>query len=179
MKKLDHLTIKNRQHTSESITDAVRMPVYFLCENIRSLFNVGAVFRTGDALRIAKLYLCGFTGTPPRPEIDKVALGAVESVPWEYVPSTGQAIQILKSQGVKILALEHTDSSIDFQSFSYQFPVGIVFGHEYYGIDEMTLSQCDAAVEIPMYGIKQSLNVATACGVIGYEVLRQLNDQGK
>ena len=154
-----------------------RNPIIMVCENIRSLYNVGSIFRTLDGIRAQKLYLCGYTGYPPRKEIDKVSLGAVDSVPWEYEKDTLKVIEQLKSDGVTVIALEHTDTSVDFQEFDYCFPLAVVLGNEYEGMTDEVVAACDCAVEIPMYGIKQSLNVATACGIIGYELMRRLSSR--
>ena len=174
MKKLSFEEInKTRCLSSEELKKVKRNPITAVCENIRSLYNVGSIFRTVDGIRGEKLYLCGFTGRPPRKEIDRVALGSVESVPWEYERDTIKVINYLKGNGLTIIAVEHTDSSVDFQRFKYTFPLAIVLGNEIKGISDEVLSHCDYSVEIPMYGFKQSLNVATACGVVAYEILRQ------
>jgi tRNA G18 (ribose-2'-O)-methylase SpoU len=150
-----------------------------IVENVRSLFNVGAIFRAADGIRARKVYLTGFTGHPPRPEITKVALGADRAVPWERCPDAISAIRMLRGEGARIVALERTDSSVDFQSFPYSFPVALVVGHEVAGIAEETLSECDACVHIPMLGTKRSLNVSVACGVLLYEVFRHLRQRGE
>ncbi|MSS70708.1 MAG: TrmH family RNA methyltransferase [Candidatus Latescibacteria bacterium] len=151
-----------------------RNPIYVIVENVRSLFNVGAIFRTADGVKARKVFLTGFTGTPPRREIEKVALGADRAVPWTYCADTRSVICGLRREGVQILALERTDRSVDFQDYPYSFPVAVVVGHEVAGIADETVSACDASVHIPMCGIKRSLNVSVACGVLLYEVLRRL-----
>lgn len=177
IRKLEFEEVKSKYFSKEELENKKRNPVYFICENIRSLYNVGSIFRTSDALRIEKIFLTGFTGFPPRKEISKVALGAEETVPWEQNENTAEVIIRLKKQGVKIIALEHTDSSKYFQEYEFSFPVGIILGHEYEGIKQETIKLCDDSVEIDMHGTKQSLNVATAAGVIGYELLRQLKSK--
>ncbi|MFC1726185.1 RNA methyltransferase [candidate division KSB1 bacterium] len=179
LKKLEFEDVKSRTLSNDELKSKKRNPVYFICENIRSLYNVGSIFRTSDALRVKKIFLTGFTGFPPRKEISKVALGAEESVPWEQCNDTGEVITKLKKQGIKVIALEHTNKSKLFQEYDFQFPVAIVLGHEYEGIKQDTLELCDDSVEIDMYGIKQSLNVATSVGVIGYELLSQLKLKGQ
>ena len=174
MKKREYEEIKIRQCEVNEIRGIKRHPISIVCENIRSLFNVGSIFRTADGLRVEQLYLCGYTGFPPRKEIDKVALGAVENVPWEYRENTAALLRELTGKGIQVVALEHTENSVNFQEFEYRFPVAVVLGHEYEGITQETLDYCPFSVEIPMHGIKQSLNVSTAFGVIGYELLRQL-----
>ena len=151
-----------------------RNPIFVIVENVRSLFNVGAIFRTADGVKAERVYLTGFTGSPPRPEIDKVALGADRAVPWSQHRDTVTVIGDLRREGISVVALEHTERSVDFQRYSFRFPVAVVVGHEVAGIAEETLSACDASVHIPMHGIKRSLNVSVACGVLLYEVLRRI-----
>jgi tRNA G18 (ribose-2'-O)-methylase SpoU len=173
MLKLSFEDINQRTFSLLDLKTLPRHPVYVVCENIRSLYNVGSIFRTADGIRAEKVYLCGYTGYPPRKEIDKTALGAQDAVPWEYHENVAEVLQYLKANSIQVVALEHTDNSYDFQTFNYSFPMAIVLGHEYEGLTQEALNQCQCAVEIPMYGLKQSLNVATAFGVIGYELLRQ------
>ena len=168
--------IKTRPDLSE-IERQERFPIYVVAENIRSLYNVGAIFRTSDAARIQKLFLCGFTGTPPRNEISKTALGAEHSVPWEYRKSAVEIIQQLKSQKVHIVVLEHTDCSSLYYQTQFTFPLCLIIGNEVEGISDSVVAMADQAIQIPMYGIKQSLNVAVAYGVAVYEILRQYLQQ--
>ncbi len=124
---------------------------------------------------VKRLFLCGFTPYPPRKEIDKTALGATESVPWEYVPRVTDAIGRLKAEGVRIAALEHTDKSMScFDLTPDLFPLAVVVGNEIAGISQEAVELCDLAVEIPMHGVKHSLNVAVATGILLYECLRTL-----
>ena len=173
-RKLSFEELNNKSYSQEEVNKLPRIPVIVILENIRSLFNVGAFFRTADALRIQELILTGYTGRPPRKEIEKVALGSVESVPWREFDNTVEAIRELKNNGISVIAVEQTGDSIDFQEFTYDFPLVIIFGNEYDGIEQATLNECDACVEIPMMGVKQSLNVSTAFGIIGYELFRRL-----
>ncbi|MDZ7343997.1 MAG: RNA methyltransferase [candidate division KSB1 bacterium] len=139
-------------------------------DNLRSLHNVGAIFRTADGAGIGKLYLCGMTGTPPRTEIRKAALGAEEQVPWEYFKETIEALDTLKSQGYFLVALENIAGSVDYRRAAYRFPLALVVGHEYYGIAPEVLSRCEAVISLPMRGKKNSLNVAVAFGIAAYEI---------
>ena len=177
-RKLSLEELHRQSQTVESIKPLPRLPIYVILENIRSLLNVGSIFRTADGLRAAKVILTGYTGRPPRKEIDKAALGAVEAVPWTAYNDTSKAINELKSNGISVIALELTENSFDFQGFAYKFPAAVVLGNEYDGVSQETLDLCDACVNIPMLGIKQSLNVSTAFGVIGYELYRQLQIKG-
>ncbi|MFC1749439.1 RNA methyltransferase [Pseudomonadota bacterium] len=150
-----------------------RIPVFVVLDNIRSLYNVGAIFRTSDAIMVEKIFLCGYTGCPPRKEIDKVALGATEVVPWEQSESAAETVLKLKENGVTICALELTQEPVIFNEVQYPFPLAIVLGNEVEGIDDTVMTHTDMAVSIPMLGRANSLNVATAYGIIGYELLKQ------
>lgn len=154
-----------------------RLPIYVIVENVRSLFNVGAIFRTADGVRAAGVYLTGFTGCPPRKEIRRVALGAETSVPWVYERDPLVAVASLKNRGVQVVALEQTDGSADFRIFPYRLPVAVVVGHEVEGVRPETLAACDAAVQIPMLGEKASLNVSVASGIMLYELLRVVKNK--
>lgn len=145
--------------------------LYALLSNLRSLHNVGSIFRTADGAGVSKIFLCGETGYPPREEIAKTALGAEEAVPWEYFIDPADCIRKLKKQGVQIVALEQTKKSIDYRKFKSDRPICLVLGHEVSGVSDPLLALCDAFIEIPMRGKKQSLNVAVAFGVAVYGLL--------
>lgn len=148
-----------------------RNEVVLILDNIRSVYNVGAIFRTADAARINKLYLCGITAHPPRSDIEKTALKTIDSVPWQYSENCLDIINELKKSAYQIVALEQTSESINYKNFKFKKPIAIVLGNEVNGIDEFVLNKCDSAVEIPMYGIANSLNVATAAGIILYHLI--------
>lgn len=172
MRKLLHQEILAERLTVEEVQKVTRHPVSLLLHNIRSLYNVGSIFRTCDAARAEELILCGFTPYPPRKEIEKTALGAVGTVPWRYFDSTIQAIHTLRSEGEKIFALEITDKKRLYTSFQPdEFPMVIVVGNELVGIEQEILNLCDDAVEIPMFGVKHSLNVAVAAGIVLFEAV--------
>jgi tRNA G18 (ribose-2'-O)-methylase SpoU len=135
------------------------------------MYNVGAIFRTADAARVKKIFLCGITATPPRKEIEKTALKTIDSVPWEYAENVREVIKILKSANVQIIALEQTDQSIDYKSYKFKKPIAVIIGHETLGVDDKVLEMCDSAIEIPMHGVANSLNVATATGIILYHII--------
>lgn len=147
-------------------------------DNIRSIFNVGAIFRTSDAILAEKLFLCGITGHPPRKDLDKTALGAVEVVPWEYSSSARETLLKLKEKGVKICALELTTRSLHFKEVKYPFPLALILGNEVDGVSDDVMPLVDLAVSIPMLGRANSLNVATAYGIVGYEILHQYEKKG-
>jgi len=145
-------------------------------DNVRSLHNVGSIFRTADAAEVRKLYLCGMTATPPRQEIRKAALGAEETVSWEYCKHTAEALEKLKSDGYSLIALENTPASVDYRRAAYRFPLALVVGHEYHGIAPEVLARCEAAISLPMRGMKSSLNVAVAFGIAAYEIANRLEE---
>jgi 23S rRNA (guanosine2251-2'-O)-methyltransferase len=179
MRKLTHDEISRQRFSPQSIRQAERMPVYALLDNIRSLYNVGSIFRTADGARAAGLYLCGYTPHPPRKEIDKTALGATATVPWEYYRDPLDAIAHLKSRGVRICALEHTDRSIPYTELTPDmFPLCLVVGNEITGVSPGILSETDCAIEIPMLGTKQSLNAAVAFGIAVFDCVRVLRPGG-
>lgn len=155
-----------------------RHPIDLVVDNVRSLYNVGSLFRTADAARVRKLWLCGFTPYPPRPEITKTALGAEESVPWEYCRHTAELLQELKKDGRQVVAVEHTDESRSCFGIVPVFPVVLVVGNEITGLSDSVLEECDGAVEIPMFGIKQSLNVSVAAGIVVFDTVRHWLREG-
>ncbi len=148
-------------------------PFVAVLDNIRSLHNVGSIFRTADGAGVEKLYLCGMTGTPPRAEIRKAALGAEEMVAWQYFATTQAALQHLRAEGYQLVALERAESSLDFRAAPYKFPLALIIGHEFEGIAPEVLTECDMIVSLPMHGSKQSLNVAVAFGIAAYEIAWQ------
>jgi tRNA G18 (ribose-2'-O)-methylase SpoU len=151
-----------------------RIPVSILLDDVRSMYNVGAFFRTADAAGCEKLYLCGITGRPPRRAISKTALGAEEAVPWEHATNSCLLIEQLRQQkNYEIAAVETSVHAVDLFDWRPRFPVCILFGHEVDGLRPELLALCDTHVRIPMLGRKHSLNVATAGGVVLYELLRK------
>lgn len=154
--------------------DAIlQLPVIALLDNVRSLYNVGAFFRTADAAGLRKLYLCGITGRPPHNGIRKTALGAEASVPWEHAANAVPVAAGLRAEGSEIAAIETSVRSVDLFDWEPAFPVCVVFGNEVDGISPALSALADTHVRIPMLGTKHSLNVATAGGVVIYELLRK------
>lgn len=147
-------------------------PIYALVENVRSLYNVGAIFRTADGAGVSKIFLTGITGQPPHRGIRKVALGAEETVPWDYHPDSVELIERLKKQKVQIVVLESTQDSIPYDKARYQFPLCLVVGHEYNGVSKQVIEKSDLLIKIPMKGTKISLNVAVAFGIAVYEIVK-------
>jgi 23S rRNA (guanosine2251-2'-O)-methyltransferase len=151
-----------------------KVPVIVVLENIRSMHNVGSVFRTADAFLIEAIYICGFTAQPPRKEIDKTALGATESVTWKYFPTTKHAIEELRANNYKVFAIEQVDKSISLENMNeaYTDKVALIFGNEVAGVNEETIAMCDGCIEIPQFGMKHSLNISVAAGIVLWEVVR-------
>ncbi len=145
---------------------------YVICDNIRSLENVGSIFRTADALGVSKLFLCGITGRPPEDKISKTALGAEKTIPWEYHKQTWRLIEKLQKEKVFIVALEQDKKSIDYRKLKLKFPLALVLGHEVKGVSKKVLAQANKIIHLPMKGKKESLNVSVAFGVAGYEIVK-------
>jgi 23S rRNA (guanosine2251-2'-O)-methyltransferase len=174
LKKLLHGEILKERLTVDQAKKNRRFPVSLIVHNVRSLYNVGSIFRTCDSALVSELVLCGFTPHPPRKEIEKTALGAVETVPWSYEKDIFKAIQKFKEQNTKVFALEITDKKRSYDSLAISdFPLCIVAGNEITGLDNDILNACDDAIEIPMYGVKHSLNVSVAIGIALFESLRK------
>jgi 23S rRNA (guanosine2251-2'-O)-methyltransferase len=173
-----------------------RAPISVVLDDVRSLANVGLIFRLCDALRIERLYLCGITGRPPSPaeandprprhvqdragrEIDKTAVMAVPFVPWEYQPSAPETVNTLKKHGYQIVAVEQAHNSVPYSTPGiYRPPLCLIFGHERAGVAPGALQTADMCVEVPVYGMANSLNVAMSLSVVGYEIFRQHNAFG-
>jgi 23S rRNA (guanosine2251-2'-O)-methyltransferase len=149
------------------------IPVSILLDDVRSLYNVGAFFRTADAAGCEKLYLCGITGRPPKRAITKTALGAEETVDWQHHAAALPLISELQAGGCEIAAIETSPRAVDLFDWRPSFPVCVLFGHETEGLPAALLALCDVHVRIPMLGRKHSLNVATAGGIVIYELLRK------
>lgn len=173
MRKLTHSQIVDQRLTVETAQEVPRFPVYVCATNIRSLYNIGSLFRTCDAARVQELILCGFTPHPPRVEITKTALGAVDTVPWRYEPDACIALRDLRSKGVKIIAVELTENALAYTELTAaHMPCCLVLGNELTGIADDVLAECDDAVMIPMHGVKHSLNVSVAAGIVIFEAIR-------
>lgn len=180
MKKLTHDEISLNRSTLDSLHKVKKLPVYVVLNSIRSSYNVGSIFRTSDGAMIEKLYLCGYTPHPPKKEVLKTALGSTESVTWEYVKDPKEVILKLKDKGIKFCALELTDSSIPYYSnHNYEFPLGLIIGNEITGVSQELIDLCDFSIEIPQYGIKQSLNVAVAYGIAVFELRKKFDLKNK
>lgn len=157
----------------EEFRSSEKLPVIAVLENIRSAYNVGSVFRTADAFLLESIYICGYTAFPPHKEIRKTALGAEETVSWKYFKKIEEAIAMLKESGYKVYAVEQAAESWKLGSFSVdEDKVAVIFGNEVTGVEQSTIALCDGVIEIPQLGMKHSLNVATAAGVVLWELIR-------
>jgi len=178
MKKLTHEEIAENRSTLDTLHTVKKLPVYVVLNSIRSNYNVGSIFRTSDGAMIEKLYLCGYTPHPPKKEILKTALGSTESVSWEYLKDPKEIILKMKKEGIKVCALELTNKSLPYYKLDKNdFPICLIVGNEITGVSQELIDLCDFSIEIPQYGIKQSLNVAVAYGISIFE-LRKLFDEG-
>ena len=176
MRKLSHEEIKSARKNLNSIDSYKRNPIYVLCDSIRSIYNVGSIFRTSDGAFIEKLFLTGYSPYPPRKEIEKVALGATLTVPWEYYKNPVDIVTKLKNDGIKICSLELTDKGNMYWNFEKSdFPLCLILGNEITGVSKELIELSDFSVELPMLGMKQSLNVSVAYGIAVYEMIKKLN----
>ena len=173
LRKLTNEEIASRRVPKDLVSRVERLPIYCMLDNIRSLYNVGSMFRTSDGALVKKLFLCGYTPKPPRKEIEKTALHATETVPWEYRTDPLEALSTVRSSGIRICVLEQTTKSIPYhQVRKTDFPICLVIGNEIAGISQDVIAAADMAIEIPMYGMKQSLNAAVAYGIALFELVR-------
>jgi tRNA G18 (ribose-2'-O)-methylase SpoU len=173
LRTIPHNIFRDNQPEYDELEQRARMPVVALFDNIRSMFNVGSMFRTADGAWLEEIIISGYTAAPPRKEIAKTALGAEYSVPWRYIPKAVEALTALKRRGYTAVALEHTTQSHSYTQVSYDFPMVFVVGNEGVGVQDEIVAACDFAVELPQYGMKSSMNVAVAFGIMLYELRRQ------
>ncbi|RPI13992.1 MAG: TrmH family RNA methyltransferase [Ignavibacteriae bacterium] len=177
MRKLTHDEVGEKRISLDDSKVVKRNPIYVLCDNIRSIYNVGSIFRTSDAALIEKLILTGYTPYPPRQEIEKVALGATNSVPWEYYKDPLEAVNVIKSRGIKIVSLEITNKSrMYFEVKKEEFPVCLVLGNELSGVSNSIIEVSDFSLEIPQFGFKHSINVSVAYGIAVFELVKVLKE---
>lgn len=147
--------------------------IVIILPDIRSAHNTGSFFRTGDAAGITKIYISGYTAPPPHPHVLKVSLGSEESVPWEHIEDTHAVIKKCREEGYQIVAVEQTPDSVDYRKADYGDKVALVFGNEVRGVEEEFLKECDIAIQLPMAGIKESLNVSVCGGIVIYALAYQ------
>ena len=151
-----------------------KIPIVAVLENVRSAYNVGSVFRTADAFLIEAVYLCGYTAFPPHKEIRKTALGAEETVQWKHFQNTIDAIIELRAEGYAVYAVEQAEKSYKLNAFESQEKIAVIFGNEVAGVEQSTIVQCNGCIEIPQWGMKHSLNIATAAGIVLWELVRKM-----
>lgn len=164
-----------RKNTDEFM-QAEKTPLIIVLDNIRSLHNIGSVFRTADAFLIEKIYLCGITAIPPNKEIQKTALGATDTVVWEYAKDVQDVANALRTENVKLLAIEQVENSVMLNDFIPQKnqKYAIIFGNEIKGVSQELVSKCDFAVEIPQFGTKHSLNISVSAGIVIWDLFLKL-----
>jgi tRNA G18 (ribose-2'-O)-methylase SpoU len=167
VRKLSHPELLARQQDRQK---EPRLPFCVVLNDIRSLYNVGSIFRTADGIGVEKIWICGITGFPPDTQITKTALGAEKEVPWEYREDVRSVVRKLKSQGYQIVLLEQVAGSIPYQDYEPAAPVCLIVGNEVTGVSEKLLSLCDQTIEIEMAGLKNSLNVSVAFGVAAFHI---------
>lgn len=157
----------------EEFKQSEKLPVIAVLENIRSAYNVGSVFRTADAFLLESIYICGYTAFPPHKEIKKTALGAEDTVTWKHFRNIAEAIADIRTLGYKVYAVEQAVDSWKLGSFTVEDDkIAVIFGNEVTGVEQSTIALCDGVIEIPQLGMKHSLNVATAAGVVLWELIR-------
>lgn len=172
--------LKNSELERKSVSEfkeAPKTPLIVILDNIRSLNNIGSVFRTCDAFLIQKIYLCGITATPPHKDIHKTALGATETVTWEYANNTLEIVKNLQEKNIKVFAIEQAENSVMLQNFNPE-PTeicAIIFGNEVKGVQQEVVNACDGVIEIPQLGSKHSLNIAVSAGVVLWDLFKKLS----
>lgn len=168
LEELNRLSVKE-------FKDIEKFPISVILDDVRSLNNVGSMFRTADAFKIRHIYLCGITAQPPHRDITKTAIGATESVNWSYHESVEELIQKLKKEGEKVYAIEQTEHSTTLESvnFTHSEKITFVFGNEVEGVSQKAINICESAVEIPQFGTKHSLNISVCCGIVLWEAIKK------
>ncbi len=175
--------LKNSELNRKSVEEfkkTEKFPFIILLDNVRSLNNIGSVFRTADGFLIEAVYLCGITATPPHKDIHKTALGATDSVEWKYFNKTTDAIKQLRKEGYKIISVEQTDSSVMLNEFPLQKneSYALIFGHEMKGVDQSVIDMSDISIEIPQFGTKHSFNISVSVGIVLWDLINKLKKSG-
>ena len=172
--KIKKYTDLNRK-TVDQFRESEKFPLVVVLDNVRSMHNVGSVFRTADAFLISGIWLCGYTPRPPHRDIHKTALGATETVEWKFAETTAAAVSALKEEGYRIFAVEQVEKSIPLHEFSAESAgkLAVIFGNEVTGINAEVLRMCDGSIEIPQFGMKHSLNISVAAGIVLWELTKR------
>ena len=171
--------IKNEELARLTVDDfkqAGKMPLVVVLDNVRSCNNAGSIFRTSDAMLVRKIYLCGITATPPDKEIHKTALGAENSIDWEYFKTTEEVVELLKSEGYTIIAIEQVEGSISLNDYlpEQDEKLALIFGNEVKGVQQEVVNLCDKTIEIPQFGTKHSFNIAVSAGIVLWDLFNKL-----
>ncbi len=176
MRKLANSELERK--TVEEFKKSDKKPIIIVLDNIRSLNNIGSIFRTSDAFLIKKIYLCGITAKPPHKDIHKTALGATESVDWEYFTKTIDVIEKLEEENYNIVAIEQVENSTSLSDFSVELnkQYAFIFGNEVKGVAQEIVDKCDECIEIPQFGTKHSLNISVSAGIVIWDIFSKLND---
>ncbi len=172
--------LENKELERKSVADfkeAKKTPIIIILDDIRSLHNIGSVFRTADAFLIEKIYLCGITAIPPNKEIHKTALGATETVAWKYQKDVVTVIENLKKENIAVFAIEQVENAVSLQNFKIDKTkkYALVFGNEVYGVSQKAIEICDDSIEIPQLGTKHSLNISVSTGIVVWDLFQKMN----
>ena len=175
MRKLENSELNRK--SVDDFKEAKKTPIIIILDDIRSLNNIGSVFRTADEFLIENNYLCGITATPPNKEINKTALGATETVIWEHAENVLEVIEKLKQDNVKVFAIEQVESAIFLQNFEITAnqKYALVFGNEVFGVSQKAVESCDGCIEIPQLGTKHSLNISVSAGIVIWDIFKKMN----
>lgn len=175
MRKLANSELERKN--IEEFKQAQKTPIIIVLDDIRSLHNIGSVFRTSDAFLIEKIYLCGITATPPNKEIHKTALGATETVAWEYQKNILEVIEKLKSENISVFAIEQVENSVMLNDFEVEkgTKYALIFGNEVKGVSQQAIEKCNGVIEIPQLGTKHSLNISVSTGIVVWDFFKKLN----
>lgn len=175
MRKLENSELERK--SVEDFKQSDKTPIILILDDIRSLHNIGSVFRTADAFLIEKIYLCGITATPPNKEIHKTALGATETVTWEHHKNVLEVIENLKSEDILVYAIEQVENAIFLDNFQPDNSKkhALVFGNEVYGVSQEAVKLCDGTIEIPQLGTKHSLNISVSTGIVVWDLFQKMN----
>ena len=178
MRKLDNEELPRL--SADDFKQAAKIPIVVVLDHVSSCNNVGSVFRTSDALLIGKIYLCGITATPPDKEIHKTALGAENTVEWEHLATTEEAVEILKNEGYTIIAIEQVEGSIPLNEFipAPGEKLALIFGNEVRGVQQEVVDLCDKTIEIPQFGTKHSFNISVSAGIVLWDLFNKLKQNG-
>jgi len=174
--------LENSELERKSVSDfkkSQKTPIIIVLDDIRSLHNIGSVFRTADAFLIEKIYLCGITATPPNKEIHKTALGATETVDWEHYTDVVATIEKLKSEDITVFAIEQVENAVMLDNFKIETDkkYALVFGNEVFGVAQKAIAVCDGCIEIPQLGTKHSLNISVSAGIVVWDLFKQLQQK--